>query len=93
MQFFPRQLLISNTSFPVQCERTQVVPGDELDNDCDGKIDEEVRDGRDNDGDGAIDEDLELVSLRGSSIANDTKRSYIAQKILHCHQIKAEIFL
>ena len=35
--------------------------GDELDNDCDGKIDEEVRDGKDNDGDGEIDEDLELV--------------------------------
>ena len=45
----------------LQCQRTRVEPGDELDNDCDGKIDEEVRDGKDNDGDGEIDEDLELV--------------------------------
>ena len=40
---------------------TEQVPGDSLDNDCDGRIDEEVRDGKDNDGDGKIDEDLELV--------------------------------
>ena len=38
-------------------------PGDSLDNDCDGKIDEEVRDKKDNDGDGQVDEDLELVSF------------------------------
>ena len=37
-------------------------PGDGLDNDCDGKRDEEPRDGKDNDGDGLIDEDLEMVS-------------------------------
>ena len=49
-------------SFAFQCERTELEPGDEIDNDCDGKIDEEVRDGKDNDGDGEIDEDLELVS-------------------------------
>ena len=36
--------------------------GDGLDNDCDGKIDEEIKDGKDNDGDGSIDEDLDLVS-------------------------------
>ena len=36
-------------------------PGDGLDNDCDGKRDEESRDGKDNDGDGLIDEDLETV--------------------------------
>ena len=35
--------------------------GDQLDNDCDGEIDEEIFDGKDNDGDGSIDEDLELV--------------------------------
>ena len=38
------------------------MPGDGIDNDCDGKIDEETRDGIDNDGDGQIDEDFELVS-------------------------------
>ena len=36
--------------------------GDGLDNDCDGKIDEEIKDGKDNDDDGSIDEDLDLVS-------------------------------
>ena len=44
-----------------QCVRTRQRPGDGLDNDCDGKIDEEVRDGKDNDGDGEVDEDVELV--------------------------------
>ena len=34
-----------------------------MDNDCDGKIDEETFDLKDNDGDGKIDEDLELVSI------------------------------
>ena len=36
-------------------------PGDNLDNDCDGKYDEEIKDGKDNDLDGKIDEDLEKV--------------------------------
>ena len=35
-----------------------MTPGDGLDNDCDGLVDEELPDGRDNDGDGLIDEDL-----------------------------------
>ena len=45
----------------MQCKLTHVVPGDNIDNDCDGQIDEETKDGKDNDGDGDIDEDLELV--------------------------------
>ena len=40
-----------------------MVPGDSLDNDCDGRIDEEIRDRKDNDGDGDVDEDLDLVSV------------------------------
>ena len=36
-------------------------PGDQMDNDCDGRVDEEIRDRKDNDGDGKIDEDLQLV--------------------------------
>ena len=35
--------------------------GDQKDNDCDGRIDEEVQDSLDNDGDGQIDEDLSTV--------------------------------
>ena len=45
-----------------QCVKSAPIPGDGIDNDCDGKIDEEVRDGKDNDGDREVDEDLELVS-------------------------------
>ena len=41
-------------------------PGDELDNDCDGSFDEELRDGKDNDGDGKVDEDLQLVIIKKS---------------------------
>ena len=37
------------------------IPGDEKDNDCDGKVDEEIQDRLDNDGDGFIDEDIQLV--------------------------------
>ena len=40
------------------------MPGDGLDNDCDDKFDEEIRDGKDNDGDGKIDEDLQLVKIK-----------------------------
>ena len=46
----------------LQCKLTAAVPGDAIDNDCDGKIDEEIKDGKDNDGDGKVDEDLDLVS-------------------------------
>ena len=38
-------------------------PGDGLDNDCDGKFDEELQDSIDNDGDGEIDEDLQPVMM------------------------------
>ena len=41
---------------------SESIPGDGLDNDCDDKFDEEIRDGKDNDGDGRIDEDLQLVN-------------------------------
>ena len=44
-----------------QCKQTITSPGDSLDNDCDGEIDEERRDGKDNDGDGLVDEDLRKV--------------------------------
>ena len=40
------------------CEVTTGTPGDGVDNDCDGQIDEEFPDGKDDDGDGLIDEDL-----------------------------------
>ena len=55
-------MYLQDATFILQCKITAVVPGDGIDNDCDGQIDEEVRDGKDNDGDGNADEDLELVS-------------------------------
>ena len=45
-----------------QCRHTVPVEADNIDNDCDGKIDEEQRDRRDNDRDGRIDEDLGRVT-------------------------------
>ncbi|XP_046546208.1 uncharacterized protein LOC124256280 [Haliotis rubra] len=40
------------------CSPTSAVPGDVVDNDCDGRIDEEEANGIDDDNDAAIDEDL-----------------------------------
>ncbi|KAI8521228.1 hypothetical protein Bbelb_009820 [Branchiostoma belcheri] len=40
------------------CSATSPVPGDRQDNDCDGRVDEELLNGRDDDGDGLVDEDL-----------------------------------
>ena len=55
------------TYFPVfipQCRKTAPKPSDKVDNDCDGKIDEEIFDGKDNDGDGFIDEDYVKVRVK-----------------------------
>ncbi|XP_068676392.1 uncharacterized protein [Montipora foliosa] len=41
-----------------ECVRTKMIGGDKVDNDCDGKTDEELSNGRDDDGDGDVDEDL-----------------------------------
>ena len=48
-------------SHDFQCRQTKAVPGDRIDNDCDGQIDEETKNGKDDDGDKYVDEDLELV--------------------------------
>ena len=48
----------------INCERlfpAAMKLGDRIDNDCDGRTDEERNNGLDDDGDGAIDEDLEYV--------------------------------
>ena len=62
-----RYAILGNTGFIYfpcgsQCRQTKAVPGDGIDNDCDGNVDEEVKDGKDNDGDKYVDEDLELVN-------------------------------
>ena len=45
-----------------QCVKTRTSAGDGIDNDCDGKIDEEKKNGKDDDNDGKIDEDLDVVN-------------------------------
>ena len=40
------------------------IAGDGVDNDCDGAIDEERRNGKDDDGDGKVDEDFALVKMQ-----------------------------
>ncbi|GFO05466.1 hemicentin-1 [Plakobranchus ocellatus] len=42
------------------CSPTSPVAGDTVDNDCDGRVDEEALDNIDNDNDGQVDEDLAL---------------------------------
>ena len=60
----------ARNTFSFQCSLTITVEGDGIDNDCDGFIDEEIRDQRDNDGDGYVDEDL-------SEVIHDLKFKYI----------------
>ncbi|CAC5395657.1 unnamed protein product [Mytilus coruscus] len=50
--------LAVSTGVAENCTPSITVPGDIIDNDCDGLIDEELQDEIDNDGDGEIDEDL-----------------------------------
>ena len=68
-----------------QCKRTRQRPGDGLDNDCDGKIDEEVRDGKDNDGDGEVDEDVELVRARTTMLEVASLWIELARMICYLH--------
>ncbi|CAC5424205.1 unnamed protein product [Mytilus coruscus] len=48
-----------------------MIPGEILDNDCDGLIDEELPDGKDNDGDGKLDEDLAMFHIDVDECVSD----------------------
>ncbi len=50
-------------NYLLQCRKTAAKPSDNIDNDCDGKIDEERINGKDDDDDGLIDEDFIKVRL------------------------------
>lgn len=54
------------------CVPSATVPGDGMDNDCDGRIDEELPNGVDDDADGLIDEDLVVVVVPGTPTATMT---------------------
>ncbi len=60
------------------CERTRAVAGDGIDNDCDGRSDEEQSDGIDNDGDGFIDEDNEESASPPTNLAPVADPAYFA---------------
>ena len=47
----------------LQCRKTAAGPSDRIDNDCDGRFDEESLNGKDDDADGLIDEDFITVGL------------------------------
>ncbi|XP_078579306.1 IgGFc-binding protein-like isoform X1 [Branchiostoma floridae x Branchiostoma japonicum] len=48
------------------CSTTTPVPADRVDNDCDGRVDEELLNGIDDDGDGLIDEDVANSNCAGN---------------------------
>uniref|UniRef100_A0A2C9LXU4 Uncharacterized protein n=1 Tax=Biomphalaria glabrata TaxID=6526 RepID=A0A2C9LXU4_BIOGL len=54
----PVNFVITNINMPCVSTLDEMLMKDEIDNDCDGKIDEEMKDNIDNDGDDKIDEDL-----------------------------------
>ncbi|XP_066303643.1 IgGFc-binding protein-like [Branchiostoma lanceolatum] len=63
------------------CSTTAPVPADRVDNDCDGRVDEELLNGIDDDGDGLIDEDL------ATSTCYDDREQYkncVEQEVQNC---------
>ena len=58
----PQLLKCHYCLFPVKCKQSAMIPGDEVDNDCDHIIDEEIFDGKDDDDDSYIDEDVKEVN-------------------------------
>ncbi|XP_078579821.1 IgGFc-binding protein-like [Branchiostoma floridae x Branchiostoma japonicum] len=65
----------------VFCSVTNPVANDRVDNDCDGRVDEELLNGADDDGDGLIDEDL------ASGTCYDDREQYktcVEQEVQNC---------
>eukprot|EP00058_Branchiostoma_floridae_P010576 XP_002596064.1 hypothetical protein BRAFLDRAFT_118065 [Branchiostoma floridae] len=61
---YPGGLRLSRIA--ASCSTTTPVPADRVDNDCDGRVDEELLNGIDDDGDGLIDEDLANSNCAGN---------------------------
>eukprot|EP00058_Branchiostoma_floridae_P004563 XP_002590051.1 hypothetical protein BRAFLDRAFT_129759 [Branchiostoma floridae] len=65
---YPGGLRLAKIAAP--CQVTQPTPADGEDNDCDGRIDEELPNGVDDDGDGLVDEDLAADPCAGDPCKN-----------------------
>ncbi|XP_066304424.1 IgGFc-binding protein-like [Branchiostoma lanceolatum] len=63
------------------CSTTAPVPADRVDNDCDGRVDEELLNGIDDDGDGLIDEDLAIGNCA------DNRDQYRACLVQQCRNL------
>ncbi|XP_055873719.1 uncharacterized protein LOC106059594 isoform X2 [Biomphalaria glabrata] len=79
-------------SLNVECNTSRPEPSDNIDNDCDGLIDEEVEDGRDSDHDFLVDEDIkkkingEWSKWEGWQCHNDTHQT----RARYCNSPKPE---
>ncbi|CAH1245916.1 FCGBP [Branchiostoma lanceolatum] len=79
---YPGGLRLAQIAAP--CAATATVPGDGVDNDCDGRIDEELANGLDDDGDGAIDEDLAAQAPVPCEDDKDDYKNCVEQELGNC---------
>ncbi|XP_066303644.1 IgGFc-binding protein-like [Branchiostoma lanceolatum] len=76
---YPGGLRLAQIAAP--CSTTAPVPADRVDNDCDGRVDEELLNGIDDDGDGLIDEDLAIGNCA------DHRRQYETCLLQRCRNM------
>ncbi|XP_078660357.1 IgGFc-binding protein-like isoform X3 [Branchiostoma floridae x Branchiostoma belcheri] len=79
---YPGGLRLAQIAAP--CVVSATVPGDVIDNDCDGRIDEELANGLDDDGDGAIDEDLAAQAPVPCESDKDDYKDCVQQELSNC---------
>ncbi|XP_035668453.1 IgGFc-binding protein-like isoform X2 [Branchiostoma floridae] len=79
---YPGGLRLAQIAAP--CVATATISGDGVDNDCDGRIDEELANGLDDDGDGAIDEDLAGQQPLSCENDKDEYKSCVEEQITNC---------
>ncbi|KAK0062012.1 hypothetical protein Bpfe_008505, partial [Biomphalaria pfeifferi] len=67
-----------------------IIPGDNIDNDCDGAVDEELANRKDDDGDGKVDEDLAQII---ATMTQDQPVSNYSTMKSETHSVSAEILV